>query len=669
MEFRQKFIEDASELLTELEQTILKLEKNPNDSALIEAVFRAMHTLKGTAGMYGFEEIGKLTHRIENIYDLIRNGRIAVSKPILDLTLQSIDFLNNVLHADENEIFTKEYEHYYNQINDVLNIDGEQYFDGNQNEIEKIEAQTPGMKTWFITIKPTDDLRKRGVKMHAIFDEIDAIGTNQVFNRQSEKGTTAEMFWEIILATETPIDELQDILLFVDDISEINILAEYNLFDNKLFADQLQEILKEPFTDFEKLSAFVEQIEKAESTEIDATRIAKPPDTDEKTTTNIKVSAERLDEQMTLLSELVTAKSELQLLVDQKGYADLLKTVEQIDKIARRFRKNIFKIRLIPIETLQIRFDRLIRDLSNQLDKHIDFLTEGMQTELDKTIIDQLEKPLMHLIRNCLDHGIETREIREMRGKAGRGKIWLTARQAATNVIITVEDDGEGISIASIRQKAIEKGIIEKNEKLTDHQLSQLIFMPGFSTARNLTEISGRGVGMDIVKQAIKALRGTIDIQSEKGKGTKFTIKIPLTLSIIDTLLVKSGVSYYSIPITAIDKCIDIKQDQLEQSENNHIIVHGQLIPYIHLKQAFKVAGQIQPPTDLQKEKAVILKNDKNYLALIVDEVIGDHQAVLKDMGNYFKHLEYISGASQLADGRISIVLDPERLINGNISF
>jgi len=672
IEFKQKFIEDASDLLNELEQNLLNLENSPNNSQLIEEIFRAMHTLKGTAGMYGFKEMGNLTHQLENIYDLVRNGRITINKSILDITLQAVDFLNKALKANESENFEIEYDSFYSRITAVLALNEISDFDGNRQEIENIVEQSGGMHTWLMIIKPISDLRKRGIKMHVIFDDIAAAGKNHIFNRNVKLSEGSSVYWEIILATELPQAELEDILLFIIDICTIELLADENLFEHDFFQDVITELANVPNIDTEILKEKISgKIHSKESDsdkkeKIEATKIE-----------SIKVSSERLDEQMVLLSELVTAKAELQLIVEKSGYKNLLKTVEQIEKITRRLRRNIFKIRLVALENLQLRFDRLIRDLSKQLHKDVIFTTEGMHTELDKTIIDSLESPIMHLMRNCLDHGIETAELRKMRGKPGKGLIKLSARQNATNVFITVTDDGEGINVQRIKEKAIQKGIININDELTESQIHDLIFTPGFSTAQNLTEVSGRGVGMDVVKQTVNHLRGAIEVYSEKGKGTSFTIKLPLTLSIVDTMLVKCGNMFYAIPISIIEKCTELNHGDLNNFDNKFVKVDGSIFPYIIINDILTMKNdmrfinkqtydlEINTPkksSENKKLKIVIVRKENTKIALIVDEVIGEHQAVLKPLGEYFKTQPYISGASQLADGRIALVLDTTKL-------
>lgn len=669
MDFRVKFIEDAGELLSDIEKTLLQLEDAKTNSALIEEAFRAMHTLKGSAAMYGFKRIGDTTHNLENIFDLIRNGRLTVSIEVLDLALKAVDFLNSVLNDGNEDNFTSQFDTLAQKTRKILEDAGKEFFDGNKKEIENIENQLDGEKTVFITIVPDEDIRNRGIKIHQIFDKFSKLGKNRVFHRVNQQKTGPGVFWEIFLGTEMPLDEIDDILIFIDDISQVKVIANKNLFESHRFDQKLTEIATLEKTDIEELKKWIEnlheEVEQEKQSEIINARNSK--------TKNVRVASERLDEQMSLLSELVTVNSELQMIVNNMKIKELTKTVEQIDKISRRFRTNILKIRLIPIESLKLRFERLIRDISVKLNKNVEFVTEGLQTELDKTIADSLEQPLMHLLRNALDHGIEAPDIRKSRNKSEIGMIRFTARQSAANIYISVEDDGEGIDVEKIRQKAIEKKIITKDNIPDKDELLKLIFAPGFSTARSLTDVSGRGVGMDFVRETIQNLRGAIDIKTERSKGTKFIIRLPLSLSIIDTMLVKAGKSYFSIPLTAIDKCSEIKANELNRFDNTNISIDGQLVPYIYLKTALGntthafFGTQIQnSESESNKDTAVklVIINYIDYkVALIVDEVIGQHQAVLKQLGHYFLHHQHISGATQLANGKIAIVIDPERLV------
>jgi len=675
-DFKYKFIEDATDLLEQIEQTLLDLEKNKSDSALIEQVFRVMHTLKGSAAMYGFARIGKTTHGIENIYDLVRNGRIDISKPVLDLTLKAVDFLHTVLHSHDESNFANDFDTVNRLVEEVLQNAGEKFFDGNKIEIEKLAKAKDGAKTYIILIKPDEDLRNRGVKIHQIFEQFSDIGISRILHRASKQASGPGIFWEIFLSTEAPQSDIEDIIVFMEDICEIQIIAEKNLFEHDTFDKKLNDIGLAPQTDIEQLKIWIKNLD-TELLENKQDEIKQNQISGQKAGT-IKVAFERLDEQMLLLSELVTVNSQLQMMVEKIKNNDLKKTVEQIDKISRRFRNNIFKIRLIPLDTLQLRFERLVRDISVQLNKKIEFITEGLNTELDKTIADSLEQPIMHLIRNSLDHGIETPDIRKLRNKPAIGHIKFSAKQSSGNIFISIEDDGEGIDTQRIKEKAIERGLISNESNLSETELYNIIFAPGFSTARNLTEVSGRGVGMDVVKKTISNLRGSIDIESEKAKGTRFTIKLPLFLSIIDTMLIRAGNCYFSIPLPTVVKCHEIYESEVGKSIYNTIVIDKVLLPYIQLATAmgeipddkkYLYQNRIENLEVFESKKRqvaliVTVNGAETFIALIADEVIGQHQAVLKPLGDYFAYQPYIAGATQLADGKIAIVLEVERLIS-----
>jgi len=657
IEFKGKFIDDASELLFDLEKNILSLENGFSNIQLIEEIFRALHTLKGTASMYGFDNISTLIHQSENIYQQIINDNIQVDSNIIKLSLQIVDYL--IL-----EITGKNNDHSNNTqqtlIENIIQITG---FNTNPDLYQKNneESALTGMRTWFITLKPDLNFEKRGIKLHSIFSELSEIGQITSIIRYTDINTKANPYWEIILASETPLDDINDILIFVQDIVIIDLLADSNLFEIDGFTNEINFLSEVNQTNYTELKETVKNLLKKTIQQSDAELF------ESKKLETVKVPSDKLDEQMLLLSELITAKAEIQLIIQNKGYRELINALERINKTINRLRKNIFNIRLLPLQSLQIRFDRLIRDLASQLNKKVQFVTKGMHIELDKSIIEQLEKPLMHLIRNCIDHGIEEPEIRILANKNIKGSVEFTAKRSSGNVILTISDDGNGINSEKIRIKAIEKGIITNESILTTKQLNEFIFTPGFSTAQNLTQISGRGIGMDIVKQAINNLRGTISIESEPGKGTKFIIKLPLTLSIIDTLLIKSGEEYYAIPASFISHCVEINKLEFENSANNQILINNTIYPYFkmwdNLISKKIVYSKNTSASVTTKFKAIIINRENFPIAIITNEILGEYQAVIKPLGDYFKNQTFLIGASQLSDGKLALIIDPDKLL------
>ncbi|MFW6369921.1 MAG: chemotaxis protein CheA, partial [Bacteroidota bacterium] len=373
---------------------------------------------------------------------------------------------------------------------------------------------------------------------------------------------------------------------------------------------------------------------------------------------SIRVASDKLDQLMNLVSELVTTQARLSLYSEKDGQPELMGISENVQKLSRQLRDIAFSIVLIPIENMLTRFHRLIRDLSNELKKEVDFYTEGTDTELDKTIIENLSDPLMHIVRNSIDHGIETPSNREKAGKPRRGQIKLKAFYSGANVHIQISDDGAGIDPAAIREKAIQKGIILPEASLSKKEILDLIFLPGFSTAKNITDVSGRGVGMDVVKRKIADIRGEVEVDSEVGAGTILTIKLPLTLSIIDGLLVKVGDSNYVIPLTAVDKIYAAEHEKLINTFNNIIVLDGKQVPYLYLRSEFGM-----PESDLKTEQVVVVRYEDKRIGLAVDNVVGEYQAVLKPLGKHYKDQDIISGATILGDGTVALVMDTNKAI------
>lgn len=654
-DYKERFIADALDLLQSLEKAALALEDNTDDKNCIEEIFRSLHTLKGAGAMYGFPEIEHLMHLFENVFEEIRAGKLIINTRLINLTLEVADITKNYLQAkagDKQEMLEKiiNLESVIKQFNTSSNIEEKkQQINDKPDNIEK---------TLYIRFIQEKDFKKRGIKHDIIFKELQTIGkVISIPHKNSEK---ADTIWDIFVLTKADITEIEDVFIFAFDLTQIHILAEKNLFLHDDFNAYLKNCssLKKPAAENELFTIVNNILNKnASNSKADADN-----NLAENKTVFLKIDSDKIDEQMNLLSELVTAKAELSLIVQQEKYVKLLKVSETIDKLTNRFRKNILNIRLLPLKNLYIRFLRLTRDISSKLDKDIEITASGLENELDVNIIDCLETPLTHIIRNSIDHGIESPEIRIKKGKPGKGKIEINAFHHAAHIIIEISDDGTGIDKDKVKEKAIAKGIISKDTELSEKNIYDLIFLPGFSTAQNLYEVSGRGVGMDIVKKAINNLRGQIEIRSEKEKGTTVSIKLPLTLSIIDTMLVKSGYQFFSIPLSVISHCTQIMHKQIEDNSTQQLNIDNQRLPYIYLREEFNIQGT--PP---EKEKIVVVKTANKNTGFIVDSVIGEHQAVIKPLEEYFINQEYFSGASILADGNLSVILDTNKLINDKI--
>lgn len=675
--FRKKFIEEATEHINELEKALLELERDPENRELVEKVFRVMHSLKGGGAMFGFDKISEFTHNLENVYDLVRNGQMHVSKDLLDVTLASVDHLSNLLNDDKVALQSTIDKHNQlsNKISEIINIKK-----AISQEVTKKDAalqsaknqaaqQQPAEKinTFYILFQPNESIFDNGTNPLYLLDELSGLGQcltiphlNKLPNYDGFNPAICYTYWEIFLATKSDINSITDVFIFVEDECHIDIhkLSEINLLTNQQFLDKIDEFRKESkdigINDIQQFVSKIStvQVSKEKKTEEKAT-VSK-----ENSISSIRVSSEKLDVLMNLVSELVTTQARLSLYGEQNGSGELIAIAENVQKLSRQLRDIAFSIVLIPIENLLTRFQRLVRDLSQELKKEVSFVAEGTETELDKTIIENLTDPLLHILRNSLDHGIEDPATRMKLGKPRNGTIMLKAFYSGANVHIQISDDGAGIDPEKIRQKAISKGLITSDAQLTHKELMELVFLPGFSTATNITDVSGRGVGMDVVRRKIADIRGEVEIESKINVGTTITIKLPLTLSIIDGLLVKIHDTYYVLPLTSVDKIYAADHKKLVNTFNNLIVLDGQQIPFFYLRNEFDIEEN-----KVNNEQVVVVRYEDKRIGLAVDNVVGEYQAVLKPLGKYYKNQEIISGATILGDGTIALVIDTNKAI------
>ncbi len=718
-QFKQKYLEEVNDLLNDLEGAMLELEQNPSSQDVINEVFRVMHTIKGTSGMYEFKTVEKITHDVESVYGKIRDNHLSVSKEVSALTLECIDLLRKLLNqpGPEDDNLVNEF------LAQLMLLSGGEApkpqpasgDDGGGFLITDNDPQATPEATYYILFAPEADITNRGVNIKGILNDINALGQGITLTRSwpDDKADNGKfyMYWEAIICTQAQQEELNEIFLFVADEVKITKLADANLFQNEDFVAQtaiyqaieqqidlaelqalvmailpqtpaieprpresvqpadgkINESISAENISAESISAENVSAGKNTQTAADGGESAKAANSEKIVTksieasdtkaSSIKVESDKLDELMNLVSELVTTKAEMLLLADKYDIPELTTICEKVDKLSNKFKDNALSIRLVPIESMMLRFQRLVRDLSKELGKKIDFVTDGTDTELDKTIIDNLAVPLMHIIRNSIDHGIESVERRRELKKPDHGTIKFTAFYSGSNVFIQVQDDGAGMRPDYLRRKAIEKGFIKPTDKPTDRQLYDLVFLPGFSTAQKITGISGRGVGMDVVKQNIIKLRGEIEMDSEIDLGTITTIKLPLTLSIVDALLVSVEHTLLLIPVYIIDSCTQISRSMISQ-DKGRFIYENEPTPIIDLRKELEIEGEIP-----EEESVVLVKYKDGRVGLIVDKVVGEHQAVLKSLGKYFASQEYISGGSILGDGSIALVLDTNKLI------
>ncbi|MBN2273380.1 MAG: chemotaxis protein CheA [Bacteroidales bacterium] len=668
-----KFIEEASEHIQIIEQNMLLLEKDPENTGYIEIIFRSMHTLKGAGSMFGFENISEITHDLENVYDEIRAQKRTLSRELFDITLSAVDHIKELIkfgnkipeEIANNQVFLVQ--RIRAMISENVHEKNKLFISG---ESEPKEEALKNAGTYYISFKPFDNIFDNGTNPLYLIDELVNLGSSIVipYLNNVPDITTIDPFvcytyWEIFLATESDISIIHDVFLFVEDLCTLDIhkISDNNLLKEKKFVrkiDKLRhtghdiginevQILANEFKD-----SVSQKVKKAMNSTY--AQVSK-----DYSISSIRVSSEKLDQLMNLVSELVTTQARLNLYAQQNNSNELTTITETTQKLSRQLRDLTFEIALVPIDTLVTRFQRLVRDLSKELGKDVIFETQGTETELDKTIIENLTDPLMHIIRNCLDHGIESSKTRQELGKPEYGKIIMNAFHSSTNVHIEIIDDGAGLNNEKIRRKAINHGLITEDTVLSERQLHDLIFQPGFSTAEIVTDVSGRGVGMDVVKQKIAGIRGQISVESEKNKGTKITLIIPLTLSIIDGLLVKVENTNYIIPLSAIEKIYAIQHQQLKKSFNNQIVLDGKRIPYFSLRHEFQCSEMNADGI----EQVILIEYEKQKVGLVVDLVIGEYQAVLKPIGKHYKDQEIISAATILGDGTVALVMDTSKII------
>ncbi|WP_415717409.1 chemotaxis protein CheA [Maridesulfovibrio sp.] len=704
----QVFKEEAYELLGELETSLLELEDVPDDMDIINRVFRALHTIKGSGSMFGFEAIAEFTHEVETIFDSVRNGELPISKPLLTLSLSARDHIYSMLESPSGEgdfalgngildglrdvAYGALGGTVHEQADSAEEVEGSTASDFSVESQSGMEGKSRVTKSLFqivIKIAAGHDVDEKS--LDPLLDELERLG--EIRSKLVHKD--AETWWDIVFESDTDSMSIEEIFFFTDIPVTVNVreVAREDIADMFVSGDEddedydsghvkkLGEILVErgdvPAEAIEAVLADRKPIgemltekgvvsrEKVESAlaEQTATKqfnssVKKTRKKNYDTASSIRVSAEKLDYLVDLVGELVIVQAQISQVVSSKGDPVLTALSEELERLSDELRDSTLGIRMLPIGTTFSKFRRLVRDLSEELGKEIDLHTNGAETELDKTVIERLGDPLVHLLRNSIDHGIEIPRTREAMGKSRRGKITLSAEHSGGDVMILIEDDGKGMSKEVIRAKAVEKGLLSADQDLTDKEIFNLIFEPGFSTAQSITNVSGRGVGMDVVKRAIDSLRGSIDIDSKEGKGSVITIRLPLTLAIIDGLQVRVSGDYFVIPLSLVEECVELTRKDVEEANGQQFVnLRGEIVPYIRIREWFEVEGE-SPPI----EQIVITGLEGSRIGVVVDTVIGEHQTVIKSLGRVYRDVEGISGATIKGDGTLALILDIPKL-------
>lgn len=612
------FINEVEELLESIEATVLALETAPGDDELVNQLFRAFHTLKGSAGVAGVSAIASFTHHVESAVDRVRSGACAMSPAVASALLASKDHVAALLdevqgsscdHARGDELIA--------QLSAL--IDNAPAPAASQPASQQVEAE------YLVSFTVSDEAMVAEIDVGALEAELSALGTCSVL------GTLPA--WKAMVTTRAGENAIRDAFLFVQNYGELSIDAGMCFF-----------------VDDEPAPA----AEPAAPSSTHVPTAAAAPARKLAADTTVRVSSERLDQLVKLIGELVITQSRLEQAWSARALPELAAPVEAMDRLIGDLRDGVLGLRMVPIGTLFTRFSRLVRDLSAELGKEVELVTDGNETELDKNVIDQLGDVLVHMLRNSLDHGFEDPASRQSAGKPERGTLRLSAAHEGTHVVITISDDGRGIDTAAVRRKAEEKGIISPGQPLSEHDTLSLIMHPGFSTAASVTQLSGRGVGMDVVKKTIEGLRGSVSIASTYGVGTTIRLKLPLTLAIIDGLMVEVDGDRFIVPMAAVTENLELTAEERRASNGRNIVaLRGEMVPYVRLREVFDLGDG----TDL-REKIVVVTVDGERVGLVVDRVVGNHQTVIQPLGRFFKTVDLFSGATILGDGRVAMILD-----------
>jgi two-component system chemotaxis sensor kinase CheA len=641
---RQAFQEEAREVLVELESSLLELNERPSDGALVGQVFRSMHTIKGSGAMFGFDELAAFTHHLETAFDEVRQGRLVVTSKLVDLSLEAVDMIKKMLEEPLGQIGANDVvaASILARLQELTGISDTKHC-GAPTSAPPPDQSDKGGATheWLIHFAPGPDLMQNGTNPLLLLRELKQLGDARIKASMVAIPPMSELnpercyvSWEILLSTTGSRESIRDVFIFVEDCCELTIeqVAAQPPSLADLTAKSFDEQRKNP-----------------------GRREQDKPDN----APSIRVPAAKLDQFVNLVGELVTVQARLVEIAAGRDDPEVTAVSEEVERLTTALRENSMSIRMLPIRATFERFRRLVHDLARDLHKNVELTIEGADTELDKTVIDQLNDPLMHLIRNSMDHGIESPEARVAAGKSPTATIHLSARHSGANVLIGVTDDGRGIDANAVHARAVQNGMVAVDANLTESEIYSFILMPGFSTAKQVTDVSGRGVGMDVVNQCVEALRGRIDIASKFGTGTSVTLRLPLTMAIIDGLLVRVGQDYFVLPLANTLECVELTRQDIEKANGKHLAnIRGEMVPYIRLRDFFDI--ETERP---EREQIMVAETEDGQYGFVVDEVLGDHQTVIKSLGRLFRQVQFVSGATILGNGNVALILDPHRLV------
>ncbi|MFR2033137.1 MAG: chemotaxis protein CheW [Agathobacter sp.] len=693
-QYLEIFIDESSEHIQTLSDCIMALEQEPDNKDTINEVFRAAHSLKGMAGTMGFKRMQRLTHDMENVFQEVRSDKIKVDSAMIDLLFKCLDAIDSYVEnikatsdegTDENEAIIKELndfiqkeegetteqaqpekpaeEEHPAEASDGGNDDKFSLIEVTDNEKKAIdEAKEAGQKIYGMTVYIQKECLLKAARAFLVFRAVEEFGQILVYRPSSQdiEDEKFELDFSFLVASNEDLEKIQSAASNVSEIEKVvgKEVSKFHLEGEETAVQEKEQTAAAPAKEEEKKPA--SEPKKAAPAKKKAV-VGKPA-----TSRTVRVDIEKLDLLMNQVSELIIAKNSLVAISSSDGSDNTQSfhdQIEYLERITTNLHESVMKVRMVPIENVTQKYPRMIRDLSRTLNKKMNLVITGEDTELDRTVVDQIGDPLQHLLRNSADHGLESNDVRVERGKPEVGTIFLNAYQEGNNVVIKVGDDGNGIDTEAVKQKAIERGLVspEQAENLSQKEIINFLFMPSFSMAKKITDISGRGVGLDVVKSGIEQLGGDVEVSTELGKGTTFTVRLPLTLAIIQALMVEIRDEKYAIALGSISNIEDIPVEDIKYVQAKEVIhLRGSVIPIVRLDQMLDIEPKEEEPDHLT---VVIVQKGDQQAGLVVDNLIGQQEIVIKSLGKYINGNKLISGATILGDGDVALILDVNTLM------
>lgn len=657
------FIDESREYVQSLNDSLLKLEKNPEDEETINETFRALHTLKGMAGTMGFENMSKLCHKMEQLLDKVRFKKVKLTSELLDRLFAGVDtvdkMVNSIASSGSDQVNEEDLKNLMNSFEVVpeekvvkseektLPAEEKKESQVLNDSVKKVieEASKEGYNAFRLKVTLAEGTLMKAVRMYMVFKAIEDSGGQILSSVPPVEDIEQEKFdreVELVVISKQDAEALHKTIISISEIDRVTVVPLMKAQETKT-----EEEKREIPTRLETVG------EKEPEQKVSQRR---------RLVQTVRVDIDKLDTLMNLMGELVIARSRISDTLRKYNIKEVDESLSQLNRITLDLQNVVMKIRMVPIAFVFNRFPRMVRDLAKQLSKEINFIIEGEDTELDRTFVEDIGEPLVHLLRNAIDHGIETKEERIAKGKPPVGTVILSARHEGNNVVIEVKDDGRGIDRTAVLRKAIEKGLISEAqaESLPDEKVFEFLFLPGFSTKSQATELSGRGVGMDVVRSVVESLNGTVKIESVKDKGTTVTIRLPLTLAIIQALLVTVNNYVYAIPIANIDSTLNVPLDKVQKLQNKLVtVIRGEIIPLVKLWEIFGLDGHREEPY----YNTVIVRVGNRKYGLVVDSLIGQEDIVIKSLGKIFNDVRIFSGGAILGDGSIALILDVSNIV------